>query len=426
MTKRIWILNHYAVPPSMYGEKRHYHLAAALAKRGYDPLVFSSGTLHKTNEDVIGGDREFRVDVGSGVPFAFVRTRPYEGNGAARILGMFDYYRGVMKCSERFDAPDIVYASTPHPLACKAAEKLAARYDAQFVCEVRDFWPESCVDYGMISSGNPVLPLFYRFEKNMYRRADRLVFTMPKGVDYLFDKGWESEVDPGKCVVVANGIDGEAFDRQSRNLMFDSELFADENLFKMVYCGTISDTHPLFPTIKAVERLEQAGRSLHLFVFGSGDQEEELKEYCRSHGVRSVSFEGRVDPEWIPGLVARADLNIAAIKNGTVMRYGPSWLKLAEYLFAGRPFFVTDDIPCNPVVEYDCGVHGDGTTESAERAISFMMDAGDGEVRRMCGNARKAAALFDYSHLAEKLDAALSDPAFALRQSPDGVRPSGR
>ena len=59
--------------------------------------------------------------------------------------------------------------------------------------EILDLWPESFVAYGMISRKNPLLILGYLAEKWLYKKADRIIFSMAEGKDYLIDKGWSLE-----------------------------------------------------------------------------------------------------------------------------------------------------------------------------------------------------------------------------------------
>ena len=65
-----------------------------------------------------------------GVPFVFVQARTYTGNGKQRILNMMDFYRNVKKVASEYAAkhgkPDIIYASTVHPLTLVAGIHLAS------------------------------------------------------------------------------------------------------------------------------------------------------------------------------------------------------------------------------------------------------------------------------------------------------------
>ena len=89
-----------------------------------------------------------------------IKARKYQGNGKQRVLNMVDFYRNVKKAAVEFAKknakPDIIYASSVHPLALVAGIQLAKKFGVKCICEVRDLWPESIVPC-LCCYWNPVL-----------------------------------------------------------------------------------------------------------------------------------------------------------------------------------------------------------------------------------------------------------------------------
>ena len=97
------------------------------------------------------------------VPYGFIKTRLYHGNGRNRILNMLDYYRRIKKVllnkNTGFGRPDIIIASSVHPLTLLAGEKIARKLNVPCICELRDLWPETLVELEIINKDNFVTKL---------------------------------------------------------------------------------------------------------------------------------------------------------------------------------------------------------------------------------------------------------------------------
>jgi glycosyltransferase involved in cell wall biosynthesis len=193
LKKNIWIWNHYAT--GMFNNRggRHYWFAENLIKKGYKPTIFCANTHHNSSSIVEVGDKKYVTDIADSIPFVFVKTYPYSGNGIKRIMNMGMFYKNLFPVSKEFSKtygkPDIILASSVHPLTLVAGIKIAKKFGVPCICEVRDLWPESFVAYGIIKKNNPILKLLYAGEKWIYQNADKLIFTMEGGRDYIIDKG---------------------------------------------------------------------------------------------------------------------------------------------------------------------------------------------------------------------------------------------
>ena len=197
MKKKIWIMNHYATETYFDCGGRHYWFAKYLKRSGYEPVVFGSNAMHGKealffqNEDLWHEHMAEEI----GVPFVFVKSRAYSGNGKQRILNMVDFYRNVQKAAKEYEKrhgrPDVIFASSVHPLTLVAGLRLAKHFGVKCICEVRDLWPESIVAYSRrFTKKHPLIKLLYRGEKWIYKKADALVFTVEGAYDYILEQVW--------------------------------------------------------------------------------------------------------------------------------------------------------------------------------------------------------------------------------------------
>ena len=54
---KIWIINHYAIPPSMGGLVRHYYFSKYLQERGHEVKIVTSSKIHNADINMIDDKR---------------------------------------------------------------------------------------------------------------------------------------------------------------------------------------------------------------------------------------------------------------------------------------------------------------------------------------------------------------------------------
>ncbi len=206
----VWIVNHYAIPPSMGGLVRHYYFSKYLQKKGHSVKIFTSSKIHNTDINMIRDKSLYREEMEDGVEYTFVRSRDYKGNGMDRVINMMDLPFKTWKAMKRFykkEKPDVIYTSSPDLFVALFALLFGRKHKIPVVVEVRDLWPESIVEYNGMSRMNPIIQVLYQLEKWIYVHADQLIFTMPGGKEYICDKGWTKKVNINKVNHVNNGVD---------------------------------------------------------------------------------------------------------------------------------------------------------------------------------------------------------------------------
>ena len=144
---RVWIINHYAIPPSMGGLVRHYYFSKFLRERGNQVRIFTASEIHNTDINMIRDGALYREETMDGVPYTFLKTRDYSGNGLSRIINMLEFPLRIQQAVNRFaragERPDVIYTSAPTIFAAASAVIAAKRLKVPCVVEVRDIWPES-------------------------------------------------------------------------------------------------------------------------------------------------------------------------------------------------------------------------------------------------------------------------------------------
>ena len=415
MKTNIWILNHYASDMYFDHGGRHYNFAKNLRRAGYAPVVFGANSKHGKAERFFETDALWEEHVAEEIdtPFVFVRARAYNGNGKQRVLNMIDFYRNVKKAAKEYAAqhgrPDMIFASSVHPLTLVAGIQLAKQFGVKCVCEVRDLWPESIVVYSnRLTKDNPLIKLLYRGEKWIYKKADALVFTMEGAYDYITEQGWEKEIPRSKVHYINNGVDLEQFDYNKEHFRVEDPDLNDPNVFKVIYTGSIRRVNNLGLLLDAAKCVNDP--RVKILIWGDGDEREALERRVRNENISNVVFKGSVEKKYIPSIVSRADLNFAHNDPSPLFRFGISFNKLFDYLAAGKPILCDFPCPYNPAVTYDAGiVTSDTQPQKVAKAIGDLATSAKQERQSYCTNARRAAEDYDFMRLTDKLISVIED-----------------
>lgn len=414
MKRNVWLINHYAT--SMYeGGGRHLYFAKYLKEKGYNPIILCSSFQHKGTDNYILKDEKYRIEEKWGIPFVFIKTNSYYGNGRKRVANMIEFYRGVLKTSNRIaqelGKPDVVIGSSVHPLSCIAGIRLGKKFKCKAITEIRDLWPETLVMFGTIKESGLIARILYAGEKWIYKKSDDIIFTMEGGKQYIIDKGWNKSIDLSKVHYINNGVDLKQFDSQKESEAFeDTEL--DNDIFKVIYTGTISRANGVGRLLQAFEQIQKTPeQKLSLLLYGDGEERLELEQYCRDNKIENIHFKGKVCKSKIPYILSKGNVLIVNYakeifeSKHNVLRYGGSHNKLFEYLAAGKAILYAQPSKYNLVEKYQCGLvlNDDDELSTLVDGILKLYNLKSDEYEMISKNARAAAFEFDFHKLTEKL-----------------------
>ncbi len=340
--KHIWIMNHYAILPTSPGGTRHYDLAKALVKRGYKVSVFAAGfhyTLFKDLKiDQYNKNGYFLEDI-DGIQWYWLKTTAYEQNNWKRIINMLSFYRRVLKLGKSLadQAPDIVIGSVVHPFTPLAGLKLAQKYNASFVFEIRDLWPQTMIDMGAWSAKSQISKYFWRIERKTVKHADAIIALSPLTEKYLQER-YQFE----NCFYIPNGIDLEAFDARFVHAKESSE--SEETIQKLqglkaegkqvlMFTGTVNRSNNIDLILDTAERLKVENPNLIFAIVGAGQEKANYQKLVSDGSLDNVKMFDPVGKTHVPHLLNLADALL--LIQGKVM-WG-SMNKLFDYLASGKP-----------------------------------------------------------------------------------------
>lgn len=413
MKKNIWIFNHYATEMIKNKGGRHYNFSKHLKKRGYNSTIFCANSYHYNDSLEELGGKKYKIGKDENTKYVYVKTSLYKGNGFSRLKNMFLFFMNLLYVTKKYEKeinerPDVILASSVHPLTCVAGIFIAKRYGVKCIVEIRDLWPEAIVQYSdKWTKEHLIIKLLYRGEKWLYKKADDVIFTIAGGYDYIIDQGWEKEIPKSKVHYINNGVDIEAFDTNVNEYKLEDCDLEDELIIKVIYVGAIRRVNNLGILLDAAKKMGNS--KVKFLLWGAGNDVESLKQRVIDEEIDNVVFKGYVNKQYIPYLLSKADINLAHYSFADINKYGTSRNKNFEYLASGKLTISTEedkyDFP-------DDSVRLSKQCETAEDIEELFNEALRLDSKVKCSmeqKSREYACEYDFKRLTEKLIGIIED-----------------
>ena len=226
--------------------------------------------------------------------------------------------------------PEVVIGTSPQLLCAVAAARLARRFRARFVLEVRDLWPESLEAVGVCARGSLAYRALDRIALRLYRDAWKIVVVTETFRDALVERG----VDGAKIAVVKNGVDTSFFHPDAAPSPWVRSQERLQGKFIVSYIGTHGMAHAL-ETVLDTAALLRDEKQIHFLLVGEGARLEDLRRRQAELNLDNVSFAGPQPWADIPSYLGASDLSIIHLARTPVFRTViPS--KMFEVMAAGR------------------------------------------------------------------------------------------
>ena len=237
-----------------------------------------------------------------------------------------------------------------------------------WIVDVRDLWIDASIGLGFISRGGLLERLSRAYEGFVLRTADRVTVTTTVLGDRLVDR---YDFDAEKLVHLPNGVDTSVY----QPLDEDPEP-------TIVYTGNVGHAQDLESCVRAMAEIDHSEATLK--IVGDGDIREELEELTIKEGLEDrVTFTGLVPRESIPGILNKAMVGVAPLKQDETLEYAiPT--KTYEYMACELPVVATGVGEVESLME-DSGGGVFIDNDSADLAKVFDQLLNDHEKREALG-----------------------------------------
>ena len=413
----IWIINQYAATPATAtAGGRHHHLSRELAARGHRVYLIGAQWHHllRAGKELDSAPLMERVE---GYDFVRVPTPRYaHAHDKRRMLNWMLFAWRLTTLHRRIpDPPDVIMCSSPSLFAILGAERLARRFAARLVFEVRDIWPLTLVEVGGVPQRHPAIRLMQWVEDRAYRRSDRVVSNLPFAVDHMVSRGMER----GKFSWIPNGF-SKAEIESPEALGPEVRARLPQGKFIVGYAGTLGVANALDTFLDAAERLRDR-ENIAFVLLGQGKEKAALGASAARRSLTNVHFLPAVPKAQVQAVLDHFDVCSIGLQAESLFRFGVSPNKLFDYLIAGKPIiYGIDSGAYRPVAEFQAGIQvPPQDPEALAEAILKLQALPQEERRRMGENGRRAALTHhEYGMLAGKLETVLIGDSGSNRTAP--------
>jgi glycosyltransferase involved in cell wall biosynthesis len=281
-------------------------------------------------------------------------SESYNINFLGRLWGYFSFvfssvWAGLFKVKGKYD---LILVTSPPLFVGITAYILSRVKRIPFVFEVRDLWPESAIDSGIVTN-KLIIQFAYWFEGFMYRKAKLINVLTPAFRTSLINK---KKVPAEKIIFIPNAADFSISDELLDT--FDSDSFRKlhglDGKFVITYVGAHGIANHLIQLIETAELLKDTNVLFQLI--GSGMQKQYLIEEANRRGLKNILFIDSVPKQEVFKYILASDLGTSVLKRTETYKTIYS-NKSFDYMSCKKPILlVIDGVSRDLVEEADCGV----------------------------------------------------------------------
>lgn len=404
--KTIWFIDKDTAPIEEYfTQQRAVKQAQFFQNKGFNVKVICSARVHNSNIDHLAGIDQKEVEqVFDNVPFIFVKTPAYKGNGIKRIYSYFYFSLQIKRLAKKIGNPDIICHNSKIPFDIPVywfAKKIHAKY----IIDVQDLWPRCFELMGYLKHNNPILKFAYMIEERLYSKADHVVMTMEGCHEYITDQKYDKRqgglVDLGKVHYVNNGIDLEEFYSNVENYKIEDYDLLNERTFKLVYLGSIRLANNLDSLIDVAAQLKD-NANIKFLIYGDGTERARLEKRVKEEHIDNVIFKDKwILPQYVPFVLTKANVNLLNYSKGWGY-YGGSMNKMILAFASGRPILCNAGLRYSEIRDLNLGIdqYFENSQEYANAILSFYNMDKD-VYTDMCKRVKAASKFFDNQYLCE-------------------------
>lgn len=400
---RILLIHQYFLEEDDPGGSRWNEMTKVWVDQGHEVVVLA-GMMHANGnskrdeykgkfflEKVQGHVRVVRCHV----------SESYNRGFAGRLWGYFSFmfsslWGGIFKLKGKFD---IVLVTSPPLFVGLSGYMISIIKRIPLVFEVRDLWPESAIDTGILRN-KLIIKLAYAFERFIYSKAKLINVLTPAFYNTLRN---EKKVPEAKLIMIPNAADFSLsedllnnFDRKSFRVSHDLD-----SKFVITYVGAHGLANHLEQILDAAKALEDT--NVLFLLIGQGMEKARLIQKAGSMKVSNVRFIDSVPKREVFKYIIASEMGASVLKRVEAFKTVYS-NKTFDYMSCKTPILMAIDGISRELVEAaNAGVYVEPENAQAYNATirKYLLD-NDRLVREGQNGYRYAREHFDREVLAKK------------------------
>lgn len=263
-----------------------------------------------------------------------------------RMLNQVSFAVSSVFAAAKTGRADVVLTTSPPALIGPAGWIIAKCKHAKLVYDVRDIWPDVAWEMGSFEKDSFYSRIFESIRNFMLEHADLITAVSPGKVEKLRAYNPKAEV-----AFVTNGLDEEFL-----NNAYHPEIAEKYGLgcgLNCVYIGNLGWAQGLMQLMHLAQRSREAGLQARFVLFGSGVEEDSLRQYAAEHQLSNVVFAGRLPNSEMYTVLRSAQMSFVSLVNENLKDSVPT--KMFEALGVGCPVLLSAVGDAADILE-ECGL----------------------------------------------------------------------
>ncbi len=280
-------------------------------------------------------------------------SESYNANFLGRLWAYFSFmfaatWVGLFKTKGKYD---VILVTSPPLFVGVTAFVLSFFKKIPYVFEVRDLWPESAIDTGVLNN-KLIIKLAYRVEGFLYKNASLINVLTPAFKTHLINI---KKVNEDKILFIPNAADFSLSDTLLEN--FDASQMRNEmgwqDKFIVTYVGAHGVANGLHQVLDAAELLKDT--KILFLLIGNGMTKESLIIDAKNRGIDNVVFLNSVPKVDVFKYILISDMGASILRNVPAFKTVYS-NKSFDYMACKKPILMAiDGISRELVEEADAG-----------------------------------------------------------------------
>lgn len=347
---RILLLHQYFLEQDDSGGSRFNELTAQWSDLDHEVTVIA-GMMHYTSfkkREEYKGRWFVKKQQGKINVWRTHVSESYNAGFVGRLWGYFSFvfsalWAGLFKVSGKYD---IILVTSP-PLFIGITGYLLSRLKrVPFVFEIRDLWPESAIDTGVVTN-KWIIKLAYALEAFIYKKAKKINVLTPAFKKTLIEKKGVAE---DKIIFIPNAADFSLSDHLLST--FDVTAFREKQgwagRFVVTYVGAHGVANHLDQVLETADLLRDT--NVLFVLIGQGMQKRQLQELAQKMGLTNVAFLDPVPKAQVFEYIFASDMGASVLKNVDTFKTVYS-NKTFDYMACKKPILMAIDGVSRELVE---------------------------------------------------------------------------
>ena len=347
---RVLVLHQYFLEENDPGGSRWNEITKTWSDKGHE-IVVIGGMMHANGSEKLPQykkkyfvkNKQGKIDV-----LRCHVSESYNSGFAGRLWGYFSFmfsslWGGVYKTEGKFD---VIIVTSP-PLFIGITGYLLSKIKrVPMVFEVRDLWPESAIDTGVLTN-KFIIKLAFGIEAFLYKKSKLINVLTPAFQKTLLN---QKNVSSDKLILIPNAADFTL----SEDIMqtFDRDRFRKENdldnYFVITYVGAHGVANHLEQLLYAGKKLEDT--NVLFLLIGQGMEKKRLMELSIEISNSNIRFLDSVPKKDVFKYIIASDMGASVLKNVETFKTVYS-NKTFDYFSCKKPILMAIDGVSKELVE---------------------------------------------------------------------------